>query len=92
MSAHSDPPLPMLRHLPASLPHDGAVRLELQDGVPVFRASSTVRQRIIAQLRKQQRGTLSADEKTELDQYEELNDYLSLLNLLVRNSYQDAQA
>ena len=42
MSAHSVSPLPTLRHLPASLPLDGAVRLELQDGVPVLRASTAV--------------------------------------------------
>ena len=92
MSAHSVSSLPLLRHLPASLPLDGAVRLELQDGVPVLRVSSAVQRRIIALLRKQQRGTLSADETTELDQYEELDDYLSFLNRLVRNSRQDTQA
>jgi hypothetical protein len=92
MSAHSVSPLPLLRHLPASLPLEGAVRLELQDGVPVLRASTAVQRRIIALLRKQQRGTLSADEMTELDQYEELDDYLSFLNRLVRNSRQYTQA
>jgi hypothetical protein len=92
MSAHSVSPLPLLRHLPASLPLEGAVRLELQDGVPVLRASTAVQRRIIALLRKQQRGILSADEMTELDQYEELDDYLSFLNRLVRNSLQYTQA
>jgi hypothetical protein len=92
MSAHSVSPLPLLRHLPPSLPLEGAVRLELQDGVPVLRASTAVQRRIIALLRKQQRGILSADEMTELDQYEELDDYLSFLNRLVRNSRRYTQA
>jgi hypothetical protein len=86
MPAHSASPLPTLRHLPASLPLDGAVRLELQDGVPVLRASTAVQRRIATLVRKQQHGTLSATETTELDQYGDLDDYLSLLNRLVRNS------
>jgi hypothetical protein len=86
MAAHSASPLPTLRHLPASLPLEGAVRLELQDGVPVLRATTVVQRRIATLLRKQQHGTLSAAETTELDQYEDLDDYLSLLNRLVRNS------
>lgn len=35
--------LPMkLSHLPNSLPLDGAVRIQLVEGVPIFRASSLV--------------------------------------------------
>jgi hypothetical protein len=92
MSAHSVSPLPLLRHLPASLPLEGAMRLELQDGIPVLRASTAVQRRIASLLRKQQQGTLSPAETTELDQYEELDDYLSFLNRLVRNSLQGSQA
>ena len=88
MPAHSGSPVPALRHLPASLPLDGAVRLELQDGVPVLRASTAVQRRITTLLRKHQQGLLSPAETTELDQYEDLDDYLSLLNRLVRNSLQ----
>jgi hypothetical protein len=89
--AHSASPLPTLRHLPASLPLEGAVRLELQDGVPVFRATIVVQRRIATLIRKQQHGTLSAAETTELDQYEDLDDYLSLLNRLVHNSLPASQ-
>ncbi len=32
-----------LSHLPNSLPLDGAVRIKLVEGVPIFRASSLVR-------------------------------------------------
>jgi hypothetical protein len=92
MSAHSVSPLPMLRHLPASLPLEGAVRLELEDGVPILRASTAVQRRIANLLRKQQKVTLSPDETTELNQYEELDDYLSFLNRVVRNVLQSPQA
>jgi hypothetical protein len=88
MPAHSGSAPPTLRHLPASLPLEGALRLELQDGVPVLRASTVVQRRITTLLRKHQQGTLSPAETTELDQYEDLDDYLSLLNRLVRNSLQ----
>ena len=91
MSAPSGSPVPTLRHLPTSLPLDGAVRLELQDGVPVLRASTAVQRRITTLLRKQKRGTLSPSKAAELDQYEDLDDYLSLLNRLVRNSLQSTQ-
>jgi hypothetical protein len=92
MSAQSVSSLPMLRHLPASLPLEGAVRLELQDGVPILRASSAVQRRIATLLRKQQKATLSLDETTELDQYQELDDYLSFLNRVVRNVVHSPQA
>jgi hypothetical protein len=92
MSAHSVSPLPMLRHLPTSLPLEGAVRLELQDGVPILRASTTVQRRIATLLRKQQKVPLSPAEATELDQYEELDDYLSFLNRVVRNVLHSSQA
>jgi uncharacterized protein YnzC (UPF0291/DUF896 family) len=91
MPAHSGSALPTLRHLPASLPPEGAVRIELQDGVPVLRASTAVQRRITTLLRKQKYRTLSPAETTELDQYEDLDDYLSLLNRLVRNSLQGSK-
>ena len=91
MSAPSGSPVPALHHLPASLPLDGAVRLELHDGVPVLRASTAVQRRITTLLRKQKQGTLSPSKTAELDQYEDLDDYLSLLNRLVRNSLQSSK-
>jgi hypothetical protein len=91
MPAHSGSALPTLRHLPASLPLEGAVRLELQDGVPVLRASTVVQRRITTLLRKQKHGTLSPSNTAEPDQYEDFDDYLSLLNRLVRNSLQGSK-
>ncbi len=77
--------LPKLRSLPATLPVEGAVRIELEEGVPVFRASGTVQARIETLLLKQRTSRLSAEEEEELNRYEEIDDYLSFLNRIVRN-------
>jgi hypothetical protein len=74
-----------LEHLPNSLPLDGAVRIELVEGVAVFRASSIVIERIEALLVKQKESLLTLEEENELDKYEELDDYLSLVNRMIRN-------
>jgi hypothetical protein len=79
--------LPQLNTLPANLPMDGAIRIELVEGVPVFRASSAVNARIEELLTKQQRFSLSFEEEQELDCYEEIDDYLSFVNRLVRNQF-----
>ena len=78
-------PFPKIKQLPISMPDDGSISMLLQDGVPVFRASSTVQDRIGALLDKQKAGQLSADEDQELDRYEEMDDYLSHLNRVIRN-------
>lgn len=46
-------PLPRLEILPKELPVDNAVRIEIEDGVPVFKASATVQNRIEALILKQ---------------------------------------
>ena len=79
------PLLPKLNCLPASLPIEGAVRIELEEGIPVFRASSMVQARIRELLSKQQDFTLCPNEEQELDCYEEIDDYLSFVNRTVRN-------
>jgi hypothetical protein len=75
-----------LENLPRSLPLDGAVRIDLVEGVPVFRASSFVIERIELLLSKQKETALTDEEEMELDGYEELDDYLSLVNRMIRNS------
>jgi hypothetical protein len=77
--------LPNLRELPSSLPLEGAVRLELEEGIPIFRASSLVQNRIEQLLLKQKDSSLSNDEERELDSYEEIDDYLSFVNRTIRN-------
>ncbi|WP_413172693.1 hypothetical protein [Anabaena azotica] len=79
------PLLPTLHTLPATLPLEGAIRIELQEGTPIFRASSSVQNRIEILLLKQQDSQLTTEEEQELDSYEEIDDYLSFLNRIVRN-------
>ena len=76
-----------LHHLPENLPNEGAIRIELEEGVPIFRASSLVQSKIEALLTKQKEIELNLEEERELDYYEELDDYLSLVNRMVRNLY-----
>jgi uncharacterized protein YnzC (UPF0291/DUF896 family) len=78
-------PLPKLNSLPNNLPIEGAVRIELAEGIPVFTASSFVLARIEQLLAKQQDSALSAEEEQELDRYEEIDDYLSFVNRTMRN-------
>jgi hypothetical protein len=77
--------LPNLRELPSSLPLEGAVRLELEEGIPIFRASLLVQDRIEQLLFKQKDSSLSDNEERELDSYEEIDDYLSFVNRTIRN-------
>jgi hypothetical protein len=84
-------PLPKLQRLSATLPAEGAVCIELQEGIPVLRASASVQKRIAILLRKQQESKLSAEETEELEGYEEIDDYLSFLNRVVRNLLQSQQ-
>lgn len=78
---------PKLHNLPNSLPIDGAVCIELVEGIPIFKASSTVQNRIEELLAKQQTSSLNLDEEDELDLYEEIDDYLSFINRTIRNSF-----
>ncbi|MFN7944839.1 MAG: hypothetical protein U0Z53_05770 [Blastocatellia bacterium] len=84
-------PVPVLHALPVTLPSEGAIDIELEQGVLIFRASQPIRDRIAVLLRKQFESTLTADEEDELQQYEEIDDYLSYLNRLIRNLAQQAQ-
>jgi hypothetical protein len=74
-----------LEHLPNSLPLDGAVRIELVEGVPIFRASTTVIERIETLRSRSYESLLTTDEENELDGYGELDDYLSLVNRIIGN-------
>ncbi len=81
------PVLPKLNQLPAYLPIDGAVRLELEEGIPLFRVSGTVQSRIEELLFRQKESPLNQAEEQELDSYEEIDDYLSFVNRTVRNLF-----
>lgn len=77
--------LPNLQQLPASLPLEGAVRIELQEGIPIFKASGAVQERVQFLLDRMKEVGLSEAEELELDQYEEIDSYLSFVNRLIRN-------
>lgn len=79
--------LPKLENLRATLPIEGAVRIELVEGIPIFRASTTIKNRIEELLEKQQTLPLNPDEEEELNLYEEIDDYLSFVNRTVRNLF-----
>jgi len=81
-------PLPRLKSLPASLPLERAVRIELEEGLPVFKASRLIQDRIEELLLKQHNSRLRTEEEKELDRYEEIDDYLSFVNRVVRNLIQ----
>lgn len=76
---------PTLRGLPVTFPREGAVDIELEQGVLVFRVSRVVQDRIEDLLEKNRASRLTAEEGEELTRYEEIDDYLSYLNRLTRN-------
>lgn len=84
--------LPKLHELPSTMPDEGAVNIALEEGVPIFRASTRVQQRIQHLLEKQEAERLTEREKDELERYAEIDDYLSHLNRLVRNLVLEQQA
>ncbi|MEG4507098.1 hypothetical protein QUA81_27320 [Microcoleus sp. F6_B4] len=79
--------LQKLENLRDTLPIEGAVRIELVEGIPIFRASTAVKNRIQELLDKQQTLPLNPDEEQELNLYEEIDDYLSFVNRTVRNIF-----
>jgi uncharacterized coiled-coil DUF342 family protein len=84
-------PIPDLSDLPAALRREGAISLEVEQGVIVLRASKAIQNRIESLLRKQQTAKLTRAEEKEMRQYEQVDDYLSLLNRLSRNLAQSQQ-
>ena len=78
--------IPPLTTLPKTLPLDGAVRIELQNGIPIFRASQQVQNRIETLLDKREEINLTEPEEQELDSYAEIDDYLCFVNRIIRNN------
>jgi hypothetical protein len=79
--------IPKLNNLPVNLPLDGAVRIEVEEGILIFRASTWLQNRIEELLTKQQETALTPEEISELDCYEEVDDYLSFVNRTLRNLF-----
>jgi hypothetical protein len=85
MASSSVQTVPKLSKLPVTFPRDGAVNIEIEEGTPVLRATKAIQERIEELLDKQRDSRLTEAEESELRQYEEIDDYLSFLNRLVRN-------
>jgi hypothetical protein len=81
------PILPTLKSLPAHLPIDGAVRIELEEGVPIFRVTDRIQARIEELLDSRRDVSLTQAGEQELDSYEEIDDYLSFVNRTMRNLF-----
>ncbi len=81
------PVLPTLKNLPSHLLIDGAVRIELEEGIPIFRVTDRIQSRIEDLLNRQQEVSLSEAEEQELDSYEEIDDYLGFVNRTMRNLF-----
>jgi hypothetical protein len=79
-------PIPRLKVLPATMPAEGSVRIELEEGIPIFRSASSIHDRIEFLIAQQQETGLSSAENEELDRYEEIDDFLSFVNRLTRNA------
>ncbi len=74
-----------LDNLPSTFPKEEAIKIELVEGIPILKASQKVQTRIENLLVKQQTTLLNPEEEEELDHYEDLDDYLSLVNRTIRN-------
>lgn len=83
--------IPKLENLPLTLPRENAVMLELEQGVVIFRASRSVKKRIEDLLEKHKADFLTSEEAKELEAYEEIDDYLSHVNRLIRNSVEASE-
>ena len=77
--------LPKLKRFPVTLPSEALVRIELQEGIPIFKATRSVQKRIELLLAEQRQEGLTTAEREELDGYEELDDYLSFANRVMRD-------
>jgi hypothetical protein len=85
MNLNLNQPIPVLTGLPVTLPREGAIEIELEQSVLVFRVSKAVQERIEALVEKERNSQLTSDEAQELEQYKEIDHYLSFLNRLTRN-------
>ncbi|MGL4499614.1 MAG: hypothetical protein ACRC78_14225 [Planktothrix sp.] len=79
--------LPKLETLPQNFPLEGIISITLIEGITIFRASEKIQNRIESLLKKQKKADLTLEEEKELDAYEELDDYLSLVNRTIRNLF-----
>jgi hypothetical protein len=75
-----------LDRLPKTLPREGAVSIELAEGLVIFRTSRLFQERIEILKAQQKEAGLTADELQELQDYEELKNYLIWVNQMLGNT------
>lgn len=63
------------------------MRIELEEGVLIFRVTDRIQSRIEDLLNRQQEVSLGKAEEQDLDSYEEIDDYLSFVNRTMRNLF-----
>jgi hypothetical protein len=73
-----------LHRLPNSLPTEGSIGIELVKGVLVFPISTKIQERIETLIAQKTESALTSEEATELDQYQQLVDYLNLVNETIK--------
>jgi len=76
-----------LHRLPNSLPSEGSIRIELVKRILVFRISTKIQERIETLIAQKTESALTTEEATELEQYQQLVDYLNLVNETIKKAY-----
>ncbi|MBD0393152.1 MAG: hypothetical protein ICV52_04560 [Microcoleus sp. C1-bin4] len=76
-----------LHRLPNSLPSEGSIGIELVKGLLVFRISTKIQERIETLIAQKTESALTSEEETELDEYQQLVDYLNLVNETMRKAF-----
>lgn len=76
-----------LHRLPNSLPSEGSIRIELVKGLLVFRISTKIQERIETLIAQKTESALTSEEATELEQYQQLVDYLNLVNETIKKAF-----
>ena len=76
-----------LHRLPNSLRSEGSIGIELVKKLLVFRISTQIQDRIETLIAQKTASALTAEEETELDQYQQLVDYLNLVNETIKKAF-----
>jgi hypothetical protein len=76
-----------LHRLPNSLPSEGSIGIELVKGVLVFRISTKIQEPIETLTAQKTESALTSEEARELDQYQQLVDYLNLVNETIKKAF-----
>jgi len=76
-----------LHRLPNSLLSEGSISIELVKGLLVFPISTKIQDRIETLIAQKTESRLASKEATELEQYQELIDYLNLVNETIKKAF-----